>query len=107
VPASEKSSSKTVKASPEAIVLKPQTTCPIMNEPINKKFFVDYQGKRIYACCGMCPDQIKADPEKYIKKLEAMGQGVEVLPIDKSADTLKTKQAPATKHKDSENKKNK
>jgi hypothetical protein len=64
---------------PIAVTLKPQETCPIMGEPINKKFYVDYQGKRIYACCGMCPDKIKQDPEKYIKKLASMGEGVETI----------------------------
>jgi hypothetical protein len=59
--------------------LAPQTTCPVMGGAINKKQYVDYQGKRIYVCCPGCIAELKADPEKYIKKLEDMGQSVEVL----------------------------
>jgi YHS domain-containing protein len=51
-----------------------QTTCPVMGNPINKKLYVDYKGKRIYVCCSMCLGQVKADPEKWIKKLAEMGQ---------------------------------
>jgi hypothetical protein len=56
-----------------------QTTCPVMGGAINKKLYVDYKGKRIYVCCPGCIGELKADPEKYIKKLEDMGQGEEVL----------------------------
>jgi len=59
--------------------LKPQTTCPVQGEPINKKLFVDYKGKRIYVCCSACLDKVKKSPEKYIKKLESMGQSVETV----------------------------
>ncbi len=83
------------KAQPKSVTkLKPQTTCPVMGDKIDKSFYVDYKGKRIYACCGSCPDIIKKDPEKYIKKLEAMGQSVEVIsnePKNESKnDTSKT-----------------
>ena len=60
-------------------VLKPQTTCPVQGDPIDKSLFVDYKGKRIYVCCSGCIDALKKDPEKYIKKLESMGQGVETI----------------------------
>jgi YHS domain-containing protein len=60
-------------------VLKPQTTCPVQGDAIDKSLFVDYQGKRIYVCCSGCIDVLKKDPEKYIKKLESMGQGVETI----------------------------
>src|SRR5271157_2480793 len=59
--------------------LKPQSTCPVTGDPIDKKLYVDYKGKRIYVCCSMCIDSVKKDPEKYIKKLESMGQGVETI----------------------------
>jgi YHS domain-containing protein len=57
--------------------MKTQTTCPVTGEPINKSLFVDYNGKRIYVCCADCIDKVKKDPEKYIKKLESLGQSVE------------------------------
>jgi len=53
--------------------LKPQTTCPVMGGKINKELYVDHDGKRIYLCCGGCVGKVKADPEKYIKQLEAQG----------------------------------
>jgi YHS domain-containing protein len=59
--------------------LKPQTTCPVMGEPIDKKQYTDYNGKRIYVCCGDCVEKVKKNPEKYIKKLESMGQSVEII----------------------------
>jgi len=46
-----------------------QTTCPVMGGAINKALFVEYQGKKVYFCCGGCPDAFKADPQKYIAKL--------------------------------------
>jgi YHS domain-containing protein len=65
------------KTAVHAKQLKPQTTCPVMGEPIDKNLYVDYNGKRIYVCCADCIDKVKKNPEKYIKKLEKMGQGVE------------------------------
>lgn len=56
-----------------------QTTCPVTGDPINKKLYVDYKGKRIYVCCESCIDPVKKNPEKYIKKLENMGQSVETI----------------------------
>lgn len=50
-----------------------QTTCPVLREAINKSLYVDFQGKRIYVCCGSCIEEVKKDPGKYIKKLEAQG----------------------------------
>lgn len=54
-----------------------QETCPIMGGKINKNVYVDYHGKRIYACCEGCLPKIKADPEKYIKQLEEKGVELE------------------------------
>ena len=50
-----------------------QTTCPVMGGKINKAIFVDYQGKRVYFCCGGCPAEFNKDPAKYVKALEAKG----------------------------------
>ena len=59
-----------------------QTECPVMGGKINKNLYVDYQGKRIYVCCGMCIGKFEADPEKYIKELEAKGISLEVVVKD-------------------------
>jgi len=52
---------------------KKQTTCPIMGGKINKAQYADVNGKRIYVCCVGCIGKIKANPDKYIKQLEAKG----------------------------------
>lgn len=51
---------------------KAQTICPVMGEKINRQFYVDHNGKRIYFCCGQCIDEFKKDPEKYLKKLKGV-----------------------------------
>ncbi len=51
----------------------PQTKCPVMGLKIDEKVYTDYKGKRIYFCCSDCLGKFKADPEKYLKKMEAEG----------------------------------
>ena len=46
-----------------------QTLCPVMDAPINKDLFVEYQGKKVYFCCGGCEKLFKENPEKYLAKL--------------------------------------
>ena len=53
-------------AAAEAIA---QKTCPIMGNPINKKIFIEHNGKKVYFCCPDCIDKFKADPEKYVTTL--------------------------------------
>lgn len=76
----EPASNKQSAAVAAAKNLAPQTTCPVMGNPINKKLFVDKDGKRMYVCCGGCINPVKKDFVKYEKKLEEMGQGVEKSP---------------------------
>lgn len=57
--------------------LKPQTHCPIMGSAINRDLYVDHEGKRIYVCCPPCVEQVNADPEAALRKLEEMGQHAE------------------------------
>jgi len=58
----------------------PQKTCPVMGNAVNKTLYVDFQGKRIYVCCQACIDEVKKDPQKYIDKLESMGEKAEIPP---------------------------
>ena len=51
----------------------PQTTCPMMDTPIDKNIFVDHKGKRIYFCCDECPAKFTADAEAQMKKLADAG----------------------------------
>jgi Cu(I)/Ag(I) efflux system membrane fusion protein len=53
----------------EMVASKEQTLCPVMGGPINKEFFVEYKGKKVYFCCGGCDKTFLAEPEKYLPKL--------------------------------------
>ncbi len=69
---------------PAMVYAAPQTKCPVfVNSPINKKFFVDYKGKRIYFCCKTCVALFKKNPEKYMKQMEAEGITPENAPSSK------------------------
>ncbi len=63
---------------------KPQTVCPVLGDNIDKKVFIDYQGKRIYFCCSGCDAEFRKDPEKYLKKIEAQGITLEKCPETKA-----------------------
>ena len=59
----------------------PQTHCPVMqNNEIDKSLYTDVKGKRIYVCCPSCISAVNAEPDKYIKKLEAKGVKLEEAP---------------------------
>lgn len=81
----------TSKDSGKKNVLAVQTTCPVMGGKIDKSQYVDYQGKRIYVCCPGCKGTVAKDPEKFIKKLESMGQSVEILKSAKTGQTSMSK----------------
>ncbi len=61
------------QAAEKTTEVKKQTNCPVMGGKINKAQFADVNGKRIYTCCPGCIGKIKADPEKYIRQMEAEG----------------------------------
>jgi len=46
-----------------------QTVCPVMGNPINKQYFTEHNGQKVYFCCPECKEKFEADPEKYIAKL--------------------------------------
>jgi YHS domain-containing protein len=46
-----------------------QTICPVMEGPVNKKIFTEYQGKKVYFCCPSCKADFEKNPEKYLPKL--------------------------------------
>jgi len=48
-----------------------QKTCPVMGGKINKDIYADYEGKRVYFCCGGCEGAFLKDPEKYFKKFKS------------------------------------
>jgi hypothetical protein len=71
------------KAAETKAVGKPQTLCPVMGGEIDKKLYVDHDGKRIYVCCEGCIATIKKNPAKYIKMLEDKGITLEKTPVTK------------------------
>jgi len=46
-----------------------QTTCPVSGKAIDAEKSVEYQGKKVYFCCGNCPKAFEADPSKFTAKL--------------------------------------
>ena len=48
-----------------------QRLCPVMAKAISRKVFVDYEGRRVYFCCGMCTAQFEQDPAKYLAEMDA------------------------------------
>ena len=49
-----------------------QTLCPVMEgRTIDKRFFADYKGTRVYFCCEFCIETFRNDPEKYMARLPA------------------------------------
>jgi YHS domain-containing protein len=46
-----------------------QKICPVMEGPIDKNIFVEYQGKKVYFCCEDCKAKFEKEPEKYVSKL--------------------------------------
>ena len=44
--------------------------CPVMEGTrASKKFYVEYEGKRIYLCCRSCVRAFKKHPEKYLSRI--------------------------------------
>ena len=62
-----------------------QKICPVMGGKINKSVYTDYQDKRIYFCCPSCIETFKADPHRYLKKIN-----------EESNKTKKVKAKPET-----------
>jgi YHS domain-containing protein len=46
-----------------------QKICPVMEAPIDKNIFVEFQGKKVYFCCSQCKGNFEKNPEKYLPKL--------------------------------------
>jgi YHS domain-containing protein len=58
----------------------PQTLCPVLQGPVNKNVYTDYEGQRIYFCCSPCIEQFKKEPGKYLKKMNEAGVTPEASP---------------------------
>jgi len=53
-----------------------QKVCPVTGDPINKKIYTDWEGRRVYFCCNMCPPIFAKDPMKYLKRLDMPADSV-------------------------------
>ena len=42
-----------------------QEVCPLTGRPIDKNFYSDYKGDRVYFCCGNCKAEFDKNPAKY------------------------------------------
>jgi uncharacterized membrane protein/YHS domain-containing protein len=48
----------------------PNPYCPVLtDEKSDPDTMIEYQGKKIYFCCGKCVRKFKAEPEKYLANL--------------------------------------
>ena len=44
--------------------------CPVMpGHAVKEKFYVDYQGDRIFFCCRSCLKAFQKHPERFLKNL--------------------------------------
>ncbi len=55
-----------------------QKTCPIMGEPVDKQYFAEYKGKKVYFCCPGCETEFLKNPEKYLSKLPQFSKRREI-----------------------------
>ena len=62
---------------PAPVELVPQKTCPVMGGEIDKEVFLDYEGQRVYFCCGGCENDFLEDPDAYLKILKKRGEKAE------------------------------
>jgi YHS domain-containing protein len=46
-----------------------QIICPVMGAPINREFYTEYEGNKVYFCCAGCKTKFETDPKKYLDKL--------------------------------------
>jgi YHS domain-containing protein len=73
---------------------KVQSVCPVMVNPINKKFFAEHGEKRIYFCCLSCVNEFRKNPGRYMTRLNEAGVILENLAVVGSEEAEK-KPAPA------------
>ncbi len=46
------------------------TTCPVTGEAISKDIKAEINGRTVYFCCADCIEDVKKNPELYLKKTE-------------------------------------
>ena len=46
--------------------------CPITGKKVNPTKVVIHEGREIRFCCGNCPKKFKANPDKYLEKVDKL-----------------------------------
>ncbi len=57
-----------------------QTECPVMGGPINRQFYHDHDGLRIYVCCPPCLDEVRERAADIIEEQRKQGVVFESIP---------------------------
>ena len=57
-----------------------QANCPVMGGPINRDFFHDHDGWRIYVCCPPCLDELRERADEIIAEQRKKGIVFEPVP---------------------------
>ena len=47
---------------------KPEAKCPVSGKAVNLEKSVEFEGGKVYFCCGNCPKAFEADPAKFAAK---------------------------------------
>lgn len=73
------------------------TLCPVMvGEEVSSKYFVEYNGQKIYLCCKKCVNKFQKDPDKYVKRVADMKAAAAEAPsANRSSAETSSKAAPA------------
>ena len=48
---------------------KVQVTCPVTGEPVDRKTFIEHDGKKVFFCCKGCLGKFQKDPDRYKVRL--------------------------------------
>lgn len=52
------------------------TICPVSMEEADQEITFTYEGKTYAVCCNNCLKKLKADPERYISRLDEDGNPI-------------------------------
>lgn len=89
-PAAAPAADSTTAPAATAATAKKQTICPKCKSKIDKKFYVNSDGKKIYFCgSNICSGKIKKDIAGVVSKLEA--DGITLDTVEKKAEKEKKK----------------
>jgi YHS domain-containing protein len=47
---------------------KAEPKCPVSGKPVNMEKFVEFEGGKVYFCCGGCPGAFEKDSAKFAAK---------------------------------------